>query len=73
MHHPPRGSFCTLDKEHFQHRGAGVQQDGLAFGDDGERALLRRRQAAPREPGRPHVNVEEICVVLKKETNIGLR
>lgn len=58
-----------MNKEHFQHRGVGVQQDGLSFGDDGKRALLRWRQTAPREPGRPHVNVEEICIILKKETN----
>lgn len=54
----------TLDEEHFQHRGAGIQQDRLALSDDGEGALLRWGQTPPRKPRGPHVNVKEICIVL---------
>lgn len=61
--------LLTLNEEHFQHRRAGVQQDGLAFADDGERALLRGRLPPPGEPGRPHVDVEEVCVILQRQTN----
>lgn len=50
----------TLNEEHFQHWGAGVQEDGLAFCDDGEGALLRWGETAPCEPRRPHVDVKEI-------------
>lgn len=37
----------TLDKEHLQHWGAGVQEDGLARSDYGKRALLRRGETTP--------------------------
>lgn len=63
----PRSSRkLTLNEEHFQHWGASVQEDGLAFSDDGKGALLRWGETAPCEPRRPHVNVKKICIVLKK-------
>ena len=55
----------TFDEEHLEHGGALVQQDGLALGDDHERALFRGGQASPGEPGRPHVDVEEVGVILE--------
>lgn len=63
--HCIRSKFCTLNKQHFEHWCVGVQQDGLAFSNNSECALLWWRQTSPRELGRPHVNVKEICVVLK--------
>lgn len=57
-----------MDEEHLEHRGAGVQQDGLALSDDGERALLRGRKTTPGVPGGPHIYVEEVRMVLQTQT-----